>query len=123
MSDYAPGEVKRKAGSVLTRVGAAVGVLGAIAMLIRLKVVLGPGMEQVLFYKGLFASSAVLLLLGAIYGRQGRDEQKEAKTISSRPSDSLSTSSRDAGALPAHYSTSEPESRERQYERTDRESH
>ena len=114
-----PGSVKRRIGKILTGVGATIGVLGVAAMAIRLKAVLGPGMQQILFYKGLFVGAAVLLVLGAIYGRQGRDEEAEA--TSSRPSGS-SLSSNDADALPEHYSTSVREIPERQYERRDHES-
>lgn len=121
MIESLPGAVKRRVGSALTRAGAIIGTLGAVAMLIKLKVVIGPGVQQ-LPYQGLFAASAVLIVLGAMYGRQGRNEEEEAKATSSRPSDSLPTSSRDGGALPEPYSTSEPLIRERRYERTDRES-
>lgn len=117
------GFLKRKIASILTMTGAGIGVFGAISMAIRLKIVLSPEQQQVLFYKGLFAGAAVLLVLGAIFGRQGRIEEEEdaANQLSSRPSDSLTSSSDDA-LPPGRYSTSERESPERLYEQRDRES-
>jgi hypothetical protein len=55
-------------------------MLGAAAMAVKLKMTLTPGMQEVFFYKGMFAASAVLLILGAWYGRQGRIEQEEENT-------------------------------------------
>ena len=114
--EMTPGSVKRRIGTILTRVGATIGMLGVAAMAIRLKALVGPGLQQMLVYKGFFVAAAILLVLGAIYGRQGRDEDAEA--TSSRPSGS-SLSSSDADALPEHYSTSVREIPERQYERRD----
>ena len=68
------GTVKKRLGDMLIRVGAVVGTLGAAAMLT-------PGMQEVFFYKGMFAASAVMLILGAWYGRQGRIEQEEEKKL------------------------------------------
>jgi hypothetical protein len=73
------GKVKTRLGNTLTRVGAAVGVVGVIAMAIKLKIELSPQAQQVLFYKGLFAAAAVLLILGAWYGREGRQQAREAE--------------------------------------------
>lgn len=114
--------MKKNLGRILTTMGAVIGVLGVGAMAIRLKIVLTPDMQQVLFYKGLFVASAVLLVLGAIYGRQARIEQREDEEdpTSSRSSGFL-TSSHGSDALPGHYSTSVRENPERQYERRDRE--
>jgi energy-converting hydrogenase Eha subunit B len=75
------GKIKRRLGDNLVRAGAFVGVIGAIAMAVKLKIELTPGMQQVLFYKGTFAAAAVLLILGAWYGRQGRIEEAEAKKM------------------------------------------
>jgi hypothetical protein len=36
-------------------------------------------MQDVLFYKGLFAASVALIVLGAWYGREGRREVAEAE--------------------------------------------
>lgn len=73
------GKIKTRVGNVLTRVGAAVGVFGVVAMAIKLKIELTPQAQQVLFYKGLFAAAAVLLILGAWYGREGRRQVREAQ--------------------------------------------
>ena len=73
------GTVKKRLGDTLIRVGAVVGTLGAAAMAIKLKMTLTPGMQEVFFYKGMFAASAVMLILGAWYGRQGRIEQEEER--------------------------------------------
>lgn len=75
------GTVKKRLGDMLIRVGAVVGTLGAAAMAIKLKMTLTPGMQEVFFYKGMFAASAVMLILGAWYGRQGRIEQEEEKKL------------------------------------------
>jgi len=75
------GKIKRRIGDNLIRAGAVVGAFGAIAMAIRLKVELTPGVQQLFYYKGTFAAAAVLLILGAWYGRQGRIEEAEAKKL------------------------------------------
>jgi len=46
MIESVPGAVKRRVGSALTRAGAMIGTLGAVAMLIKLKVVIGRGVQQ-----------------------------------------------------------------------------
>jgi hypothetical protein len=73
------GTLKKRLGDTLIRIGAVVGALGAAAMAIKLKMTLTPGTQDVLLYKGMFAASAVMLILGAWYGRQGRVEQAEEK--------------------------------------------
>ena len=73
------GKIKTRVGNTLTKVGAAVGFFGVVAMAIRLKIELTPQAQQVLFYKGLFAAAAVLLVLGAWYGREGRRQASEAE--------------------------------------------
>jgi hypothetical protein len=75
------GNDKVRMGNTLTRVATFLGGLGALTMLIKLKVELTPSMKQVLFYPGLFAASAVLILLGAWYGREGRREIQEARKL------------------------------------------
>lgn len=79
MSPVNDGKIKTKVGNALTKVGAAVGIIGVVAMAIKLKIVLTPEIQQVLFYKGLFAAAAVLLIIGAWYGREGRREAREAR--------------------------------------------
>lgn len=75
------GTVKKRLGDTLIRIGAIVGTLGAAAMAIKLKMTLTPGTQDVFVYKGMFAASAVMLILGAWYGRQGRIEQEEEKKL------------------------------------------
>ena len=65
---------KTRIANTLTWLGAVVGGFGALAMLIKLKITITPEMQNVLFYKGLFIGSAVLIALGAVWGRQGRKE-------------------------------------------------
>ena len=72
---------KVRMGNTLTRVATFLGGLGALTMLIKLKMELSPSAKQVLFYPGLFAASAVLILLGAWYGREGRREIAEARKL------------------------------------------
>jgi hypothetical protein len=64
-------------GDTLTILGALVGVFGVVAMAIKLKIVLTPDMQQLLFYKGLFAAAAGLLVVGAWIGRRGRAAARE----------------------------------------------
>jgi hypothetical protein len=71
------GTVKKRLGDMLIRAGAVVGTLGAAAMAIKLKMTVTPGVQEVFFYKEMLAASAVMLVLGAWYGRQGRIEQEE----------------------------------------------
>ena len=66
--------MRSRLGTILTTVGGALGMLGVIAMAVGLKLTLTPQLQEILFYKGLFAASAVLILLGAIYGRRYRRE-------------------------------------------------
>jgi len=73
------GNAKTRIASTLTWIGAAVGGFGALAMLIKLKITITPEMQNVLFYKGLFIGSAVLIVLGAVWGRQGRREIRETE--------------------------------------------
>lgn len=75
------GTVKKRLGDTLIRIGAIVGTLGAAAMAIKLKMTLTPGTQDVFVYKGMFAASAVMLILGAWYGRQGRIEQEDEKKL------------------------------------------
>jgi hypothetical protein len=65
-------------GDILTALGAVVGVFGVIAMAIKLKIVLTPDMQQLLFYKILFAGAAGLLIVGAWMGRQSRAAERES---------------------------------------------
>lgn len=73
--------MKKRLGDTLIRIGAIVGTLGAAAMAIKLKMTLTPGTQDVFVYKGMFAASAVMLILGAWYGRQGRIEQEDEKKL------------------------------------------
>ena len=75
------GTVKKRLGDMLIRVGAVIGTLGAAAMGIKLKMTLTPGVQEVFVYKEMLAASAVMLVLGAWYGRQGRIEQEEEKKL------------------------------------------
>lgn len=75
------GTIKKRLGDMLIRVGAIVGTLGAVAMGIKLKMTVTPGVQEVFFYKEMLAASAVMLILGAWYGRQGRIEQEEEKKL------------------------------------------
>lgn len=75
------GTMKKRLGDTLIRIGAIVGTLGAAAMAIKLKMTLTPGTQDVFVYKGMFAASAVMLILGAWYGRQGRIEQEDEKKL------------------------------------------
>jgi hypothetical protein len=75
------GSVKKRLGNTLIRIGAVIGALGAAAMAIKLKMTIEPGTQEVFFYKEMFAASAVMLILGAWYGRQGRVEQEEEKKL------------------------------------------
>lgn len=93
MSEPGSGKVKTSVGNTLTKVGAAIGFLGAVAMVVKLKITLTPQMQEVLFYKGLFAASATLLILGAWYGREGRREARERELASK--ADELSAGSAD----------------------------
>lgn len=67
-----------RVGNILTAVGAIVAVFGVIAMVTRLKITLTPEMQELLFYKGLFAAAAGLLIAGALIGRRGRAAAKDA---------------------------------------------
>ncbi len=69
-------KMRFRTGDILTTVGAAIGVLGGIAMAVRLKLTITPELREVLFYKELFVASAVLLVLGAIIGRRQRAEKQ-----------------------------------------------
>lgn len=78
--------MRSRLGTILTTVGGAVGMLGVIAMAIGLKATLTPAMQDILFYKGLFAGSAILILLGAIYGRRyGREDRLGSSDAADHP--------------------------------------
>lgn len=79
MSDALDGKAKIRMANTLTRVATFLGGLGALTMLIKLKMEISPAMKQVLFYPGLFATAAVLILLSAWYGREGRRELAESQ--------------------------------------------
>lgn len=81
------GKVKQRLGDTLTKVGAAVGFFGVVAMAIKLKITITPEMRDVLFYKGLFAAAAVMLLAGAWYGREGRIEEAKKRAELEAPSE------------------------------------
>jgi hypothetical protein len=70
-----------RTAKALTWAGGLTGMLGVAAMAVGFKITLTPEMQEVLFYKGLFAASAVLLILGAIIGRRGH-RQKERERAS-----------------------------------------
>ena len=70
-------KMRFRTGDILTTVGAAIGVLGGIAMAIKAKVTIDPAMREVLFYRELFVASAILLVLGAIIGRRQRTEKRQ----------------------------------------------
>lgn len=76
MADTISGKTKRRVANTLTRVGTVLGGLGAISLLINMKAHIAP-LHDVQLYKGFFLGSAVLIVLGAIWGRQGREEMKE----------------------------------------------
>lgn len=67
-------------GKLLTTVGGIVGGFAALAMAVKLKATLTPGVGQVLVYRELFVVSAVLLVIGAIVGRRetARRRMREA---------------------------------------------
>lgn len=73
------GKVKKRLGNILTKVGAAVGIFGVFAMAINLKITITPGMQEVLFYKGLLAAAPMMLIAGAWFGREGRIDEAESK--------------------------------------------
>ena len=62
--------MKASVGKILTAVGAGLGLLAAVAMGLKLKMTLTPGMHEVLVYRELFVASAVVLVVGAIIGRR-----------------------------------------------------
>ena len=76
--------MKFRVGKLLTAIGGAVGLLGAIAMGIKLKMTVTPAMHEVLVYRELFVASAVLLVLGAVFGRRERQERAELDAESLR---------------------------------------
>jgi len=70
------GKTKTRIANTLTRIGSVLGGVGAISLLVNMKAHTGP-MSDVQLYKGFFLASAILIVLGAIWGRQGRQEMKE----------------------------------------------
>ena len=54
----------------MTTVGGILGMAGIVAWLIGFKITITPGMQELLFYKGLFAASFSLMAVGAIVGRR-----------------------------------------------------
>lgn len=67
------------AAKALTTVGGLLGMVGVVAMAVGFKITLTPAMQEILFYKGLFAASAVLLVLGAVLGRQAHRQKEEKR--------------------------------------------
>ena len=61
---------KNPAGTIMTTVGGILGMAGVVAWLIGFKITITPGMQELLFYKGLFAASFGLMAVGAIIGRR-----------------------------------------------------
>ena len=61
---------KNPAGKVMTTVGGILGVAAVVAWVIGLKMTLTPSLEEAEVYKGLFASSLSLIVLGSIIGRR-----------------------------------------------------
>lgn len=61
---------KNPAGIIMTTVGGILGMAGIVAWLIGFKITITPGMQELLFYKGLFAGSFGLMAVGAIIGRR-----------------------------------------------------
>ena len=76
--------MKLRVGRLLTTIGGAIGLLGAIAMGIKLKMTVTPEMHEVLVYRELFVASAILLVLGAVFGRRERQERAEQEAESLR---------------------------------------
>jgi len=76
MAETINGKTKTRLANTLTRVGSVLGGLGAISLLINMKAHIAQ-LHDVQLYKGFFLGSAVLIVLGAIWGRQGRQEMKE----------------------------------------------
>lgn len=70
---------KNPAGKVMTTVGGVLGMAGVVAWLVGFKLTLTPGMQEVLFYKGLFAASFSLIALGAIIGRRVNSAHRAEK--------------------------------------------
>jgi hypothetical protein len=95
------GNAKVRMGNTLTRVATFLGGLGAVTMLLRLKLELTPSTRQVLFYPGLFAASAVLIILGAWYGRDGRREIAESRKLDELTSGSENQLGHSAGSIDA----------------------
>ena len=75
--------MKVRVGKLLTAIGGAIGLLGAIAMGVKLKMTVTPEMHEVLVYRELFVASAILLVLGAVFGRRERQEgvAQEAESL------------------------------------------
>ncbi|MEO8576638.1 MAG: hypothetical protein ABI556_08065 [Gemmatimonadales bacterium] len=67
---------KNPAGKVMSTVGGILGMAGVVAWLVGFKITLTPGMQELLFFKGLFAASFSLIALGAIIGRRINKEEK-----------------------------------------------
>jgi hypothetical protein len=101
--------IRFRTGDILTTVGAALGVLGGIALGIEARVTMTPSMREVLFYKELFVASAVLLVLGAIIGRRQRAEKKE---LEARVESQLSRGSSPLGDERSAYREGREETRE-----------
>lgn len=76
--------MKVRVGKLLTAIGGAIGLLGAIAMGVKLKMTVTPEMHEVLVYRELFVASAILLVLGAVFGRRERQERAEQEAESLR---------------------------------------
>lgn len=81
--------LRGRAGDVLTTAGAGLGVLGVIAMVIKLKMTITPGMQVVPFHRGLFAASAAFLLIGAWIGRREKAARREAELDAGRQAEQL----------------------------------
>jgi hypothetical protein len=103
------GGIRFRTGDILTTVGAALGVLGGIALGIKARITIVPSMHEVLFYRELFVASAVLLVLGAIIGRRQRAEKKE---LEARVESQLSSGSSPPGDEGFVYREGREETRE-----------
>lgn len=75
----------------MTTVGGILGMAGVAAWLIGFKITITPGMQELLFYKGLFAASFGLMAVGAIIGRRA-NAHRRAGTSSLDESRSLNES-------------------------------
>lgn len=73
------------AAKVMTMAGGILGMAGVIAMAVGFKITLTPAMQELLFYKGLFAASAGLLIFGAILGRQAHRQKERERAAGELP--------------------------------------